>query len=118
MKKIRFLIIALLCAVVQGAWAQTEVSTEDELNNAITDGADIKLTADITLSDYVNINDSKTVTIDLNGHSLNRGLSELTSLGNVIRVQTSSTLTIKDSGSGTGGVSLEDLLNSEEEGFL
>ena len=28
MKKNLFLTIALLCTVVQGAWAQTEVSTE------------------------------------------------------------------------------------------
>ena len=31
MQKIRYLIIALLCAVAQGAWAQTEVSTEAAL---------------------------------------------------------------------------------------
>ena len=31
MQKIRYLIIALMCMVVQGAWAQTEVSTEAAL---------------------------------------------------------------------------------------
>ena len=106
MKKSLFLTIALLCTVVQGAWAQTEVSTEDALNSAISDGADIKLTADIALSNYVDISSSKTVTIDLNGHKLNRGLSELTSYGIVIRVENGGTLTVKDSGSGgtiTGG---------------
>lgn len=50
MKAIRFVIITLLCAVAQGAWAQTEVSTEDDLKTAVqTDGANIKLTADIEL---------------------------------------------------------------------
>lgn len=50
------LILALMCMVVQGVWAQTEVSTEDELNNAITDGAYIRLAADITLSEKLTIN--------------------------------------------------------------
>ena len=64
------LILALMCMVVQGVWAQTEVSTEDELNNAITDGAYIRLAADITLSEKLTINSGQTVTIDLNCHKL------------------------------------------------
>ena len=108
MKTKAFLIIALLCAVVQGAWAQTNVSTESELTSAISSGTtvSVKLTADIALSNYVDIPSSKTVTIDLNDHSLNRGLSELTSYGIVIRVETGGTLTVKDSAGGgtiTGG---------------
>ena len=38
MKRIRFIILALLCMVVQGAWAQTtNVGTAEELRNAIED---------------------------------------------------------------------------------
>ena len=51
MKTFRFLILALLCAVAQGAWAQTSVSTDSELRAAIkNDGANITVTADIDLS--------------------------------------------------------------------
>ena len=108
MKTKAFLIIALLCAVAQGAWAQTNVSTEDELTTAISGGTTVSvtLTADIALSNYVDIPSSKTVTIDLNGHKLDRGLSKLTSYGIVIRVETGGTLTVKDSAGGgtiTGG---------------
>lgn len=67
--------------IVQGAWAQTEVSTEDELNNAIADGANIQLMGDIALSNYVNVNGNVNVTIDLNGYSLSRSLSEVTAYG-------------------------------------
>ena len=63
MQKIRYLIIALLCAVVQGTWAQTEVSTENGLRSAITDGAYIRLMADIALSEKLEIASDKTVTI-------------------------------------------------------
>ena len=83
MQKIRYLIIALMCMVVQGALAQeptwTEVGDKDALNTAVqTDGANIKLTADIALSNYLGIGDGEnskpTVTIDLNGHTLSRSL--------------------------------------------
>ena len=69
MKQIRYLIIALLCLMGQGAWAQTEVSSESELNSAISSGSkvSIKLTKNIMLSTYVEISDGKTVTFDLNG---------------------------------------------------
>ena len=108
MKNIQYLIIVLMCMVAQGAWAQTEVSSESALTTAISGGTTIsvKLTENIALSNYVDIPSSKTVTIDLNGHTLDRGLSELTSYGIVIRVENGGTLTVKDSGTGgtiTGG---------------
>ena len=51
MQKIRYLIIALLCAVAQGAWATDyNVGTESDLKEKVQfDNANIKLTADITL---------------------------------------------------------------------
>ena len=108
MKQIRFLIIALLCMVAQGVWAQTEVMTESELNSAITGNkkSSIKLVADISLSSYVEIPGNKNVTLDLNGHTLNRGLTESDADGHVIYVKTDGKLTLKDSGSNgklTGG---------------
>ena len=51
MKTNPLFILALLCTLVQGAWAQTCVSSDDELRAAITnDGANITVTADINLS--------------------------------------------------------------------
>lgn len=78
MQKIRYLIIALLCAVAQEAWAQTEVSTEAALTTALGGESpiSIKLTTDIALSEKLEIASGKTVTIDLNGHKLDRGTPE------------------------------------------
>ena len=115
MRRQLFLIIALLCAVAQGAWAQTwtEVSTADALKTAVqTDGANIKLTADIALSNCLEIGDggssTPTVTIDLNGKTLSRSLEAADADGHVIWVRTGSTLTVTDgsgdnSGKLTGG---------------
>ena len=108
MRKYFFLTIALLCAVVQGAWAQTEVSTESALHSAIADGAHIRLTDNITLSAYLKIGRNasneavaQTVTIDLNGHTLCRsGLTSAQTDGHVIKVFGVGTLTITDSGTG------------------
>ena len=101
--------LALLCMVAQGAWAQTNVTTKEQLTAAITNGADIVLGADINLSDELTIDGSKTVTIDLNGHKLDRGLGTASSMSSgVIYIKSGSTLTINDgsgdnSGKITGG---------------
>lgn len=74
----------------------------------LADGNTYRLTADVNLDGYLRM-ENATVTIDLNGHKLNRGLTESTKTYNgcVIMARTS-TLTICDSGSGgtiTGGYS-------------
>ena len=81
-KKLFLLTIALLCAMVQGAWAQTEVKTETELTEAIKWGGvngygpkSVKLTADISLSSRLDIVNGNRVTLDLNGHKLSRSLT-------------------------------------------
>ena len=105
MRKYLLIIIALLCAVAQGAWAQTEVSTADDFKTAVqTDGANITLTQDINISSAITIGDDAdfkpTVTINLGGHTLNRGC---TSRGSqVIGVFTGSTLYLSN-GTVTGG---------------
>ena len=97
--------IALLCASLfggwgAGAWAQnavTPVSTEEELTTAIGRGdANICLSGNIYLSSYLDI-DNKTVTIDLNGHSLSRHLSEYDHAGHVIWAHGGSNLTLTSS---------------------
>ena len=74
----------------------------------LADGNTYRLTADVNLDGYLRM-ENATVTIDLNGHKLNRGLTESTKTYNgcVIMARTS-TLTICDSGFGgtiTGGYS-------------
>ena len=111
MKKTFLMTLALLCAVAQGAWAQTEVGTEAALTEVINgDGSNkaVKMTADITLGSRLNIVNGKNVTLDLNGHKLSRSLTEYADDGNVIRVETGGQLTVEDgsgndSGQITGG---------------
>jgi len=82
----------------------TQVSTASELTTAIADGAQIRLTSDITLPEYLKIGQSaaQTVTIDLNGHTLSRNLSAVNSNGHVIEVFANGTLTLTG-GTLTGG---------------
>ena len=72
------MILALLCAVAQGAWAQTTVTTDSELRTAIQiDGVKIQLANDIDLSNStLSIPEGTTVTIDLGGHTLDRKLTQ------------------------------------------
>ena len=118
MKSIKFLILALLCAVAQGAWAQspTAVSTDDELRAAIqTNGANITVTADIDLSNStLSIESGKTITIDLNGHTLDRKLnSRGEGGGQVITVRSGAKLYLSNGtlkggwGGNAGGLSNE-----------
>ena len=59
MKKAILICLFALLGMVQGAWAQeiawTEVGTKEALNTAIANGAHIRLTADIMLSEYLKI---------------------------------------------------------------
>ena len=107
------MIFALLCAVAQGALATDySVGTDSELRAAIAnDGANIIVTADIDLSNstlVIGIN--KTVTIDLGGHTLDRGLTsrDYDHGGQVITVRSGATLnlsngTLKGGWGGNGG---------------
>ena len=99
--RLAFLLIALL-TWAQGVWA-TDVTTESELRSAIADGANIKLTADIALSNYLGIDNGKTVTLDLNGHTVSRNSNSYSDLGSVIRVEKGGTLTVKDSSGDNSG---------------
>ena len=107
--KLFILMAALICATT--AWAQTKVSTDDELRTAIqTDGANITVTADIDLSNStLGIESGKTVTINLNGFTLDRKLTKRgEGGGQVITVRNGATLnlsngTLKGGWGGAGG---------------
>lgn len=83
-----------------------EVTSETALNKAISDGESyILLGANINLSGRVNITGGKTLTLDLCGYTLDRGLSTPTDDGNVIYIDNTSSLTINDSSAaGTGTI--------------
>ena len=94
----------LLMTVTQGAWAQTwtEVNSESALNSAISNGAHIRLTDDITLSSHILVYGGYTVTIDLGGHTLSRDLTVATYNGDMIEVYDTGSLTMMN-GTLTGG---------------
>lgn len=87
------MMLLLTVFTTTGVWAQTPISDESSLKGALRNGANLQLTADIVLEKYLDI-DNMTVTIDLNGHSLSRSLSEHNSAGHVIWVHNGSTLTL------------------------
>ena len=104
MKKAFFSCLFALVCVAQGMWAQTRVDTETELNSAIANGGNIVLYDDITLNDWVLIDAEVTVSIDLNGHKLNRGNPpEPTSSGHVLIIGGGANVTIKDSSTDGNG---------------
>ena len=108
MKKHLFLIIALLCAVVQVTLALPVVTTESELNNEIASSrySNFELGADITLTHTLVIAEGKEVKIDLKGHTLSRSIETANDAGSVIKILAGGKLTISDTGSGgkiTGG---------------
>ena len=81
-----------------GVAKNVDVSNEAQLHVAAGMDSHITLTDDITLSKQLTINAGRTVTIDLNGHKLQRNETEY-GLNNMV-IQNSGTLTIDD-GSGT-----------------
>lgn len=94
--------LLLMVLTTVGAWGQTTVITEDDLLSAITDSATIKLGSDIQLNRYLDI-ESKTVTIDLNGHRLYRVLASSASDGHIFWVHEKGRLTIVDSSDAHSG---------------
>ena len=94
MKKVLATILALVMALAlcSVSWADaTEVKTEEELTTAVSNGGEIKLGANITLTSMLTISADKTVTLDLNGLSI-------TSAGKVIK--NNGILTITDTKGG------------------
>ena len=100
---VRAAVLLFTVLTTTGAWAQTPVSDELSLKGALSNGANLQLTADILLEKYLDIN-NMTVTIDLNGHKLSRSLSEHKSDGHVIWVHNGSTLTLKSTATKDGNI--------------
>ena len=85
------LCFTLLPAAALAEGASAEVSTANELTNALNgDATIIKLTANIEISTMLKVN--RTVTLDLNDHVL-----KMTGTGRVIEVESGGNLTLTDS---------------------
>jgi hypothetical protein len=93
MKLFKSWILALMCAVAQGAWAQspTIVTTDEELRAAVqNDNASILLANDIELSNStLEIKANATVTLNLGGHTLDRKLTQSTPSPSALAAPTS-----------------------------
>ena len=111
-------LFVLLCAVAQWVWSQnpTIVTTDADLRAAVqTNNADIRVDADIDLSNStLSIESGLTVTIDLNGHKLDRKLTKRgEGGGQVITVRQGATLNLSNGtlaggwGGNAGGLSNE-----------
>lgn len=83
------------------------VTNEDELNAAVKEYTHVRIDADIRLSTTFILDGNKTVTVNLNGHRLDRGLdSRVDQVGQAVGIRAGSSLTLEDSrggGSITGG---------------
>lgn len=107
MGKRLLIFMAALLTIAQGTWAQTEVSSESALNEALSGESpiSIKLTADITLKERMAIPEGKTVTLDLNGHTLQRNEEGYHWYYMVIHLLGNATLTVNDgSGNNSGKI--------------
>ena len=62
------LVFAVMVLVPMSAFAATDVATYDELKSAVSNGGDIKLNADVTVTEDLNL--SKNSTLDLNGKTI------------------------------------------------
>ena len=72
------------------------ISDEVELKDAIAKGGNITLNADITISETLVVKSGKVVTLNLNGHTLNNKLDNITT--DVIIVEEGANLTINGEG--------------------
>ena len=96
MRKNLLLIIALFCAVAQGAWAQPGVTTEDELANAVKEnGAVVQMRADITLTNTITLQENLKVTIKMNSYKLTHAKQFDTNYSCVFIVPASSELILE-----------------------
>ena len=99
--KLFTLLAVLICTTTSWAQTRTTVTNENELRTAVqTNNAQILFGDSISITSLLEIKDSKTITIDMNGFTLDRGC---TSRGSqVIVVRTGSTLNLSN-GTLTGG---------------
>ncbi len=100
-QKLFTLLAALICATT--AWAQTTVTTEGELRAAVQiNNVNILLANDINIGSLIEITGNRTVAINMDGHTLDRGLTARGNAGQVFAVRKGATLNLNN-GTLTGG---------------
>ena len=72
------------------------VKTEEELKKVVANGGTVKLLADISLTDYIEVR--KSVVVDLNGHKIVHPLNSPSKYPDVFEVMTGGKLTINGEG--------------------
>ena len=72
--KLFTLLAVLICTTTSWAQTRTTVTNENELRTAVqTNNAQIQFANDISTSSLLEIKNSRTITIDMNGFTLDRG---------------------------------------------
>ena len=109
----RYIIMPEVAVTINAQFRPTTwTALQTMLTNASTDANDptvLALAADITATDsdaYLNLPSGCHVILDLNGHTIDRNMTEATSDGWVIKVNSGASLTIRDTAGGgtiTGG---------------
>ena len=84
-------------AVAQSADGTSQYNDYDSAWSAANNGVEIVMLQDWNLSSRLIVNESATVTIDMNGHKMDRNLSDSVSDGEVIYLKKKSNLTLKGS---------------------
>ena len=93
-----------ICTTCGVSGSSRFVTTKNQLTS-VPDGEYIVLGADIVLTEDMTIEAGKSVTLDLYGHKLDRGLGEASSTGGcVIHIKQGGSLTINDSSTDGSGV--------------
>ena len=106
---LRTAVMLLTLAWSNNIQADTSVATWSALKTEMENGGTINVTADCTdpspsTTSYLEVPTGKTVILNLNGHTLNRGLGNNTEgIDNGLVIKNSGTLTINGSGTITGG---------------
>ena len=103
MAKRIFLSLATLLIVAQTLWADITVTTESDLRTAVQTNQTVKLGGNINLNGRLDI-DGKTVTLNLNGHTLTRQMAAADAGGQVIAVMNNGKLTITDKADNSGKI--------------
>lgn len=109
----RYIIMPEVAVTINAQFRPTTwTALQTTLNNASTDANDptvLALAADITATNsdaYLNLPSGHHVILDLNGHTIDRNMTEATNDGWVIKVNSGASLTIRDTAGGgtiTGG---------------
>ncbi len=88
---------------VASVGGQPYTKLSDAWNQAVSSGQTLELLQDATIGDRLKLEKGKSLTVNMNGHTIDRGRSSSTSDGEVIWVGENATLTLKGSGTVTGG---------------